>query len=169
MTPHRMKALAHGRAPGTRRAESSWRPLVASALFLASCSLFKQEQPLQTGLQPAEPRLTFQATAYSIEGKTASGTAAHEGLVAADPHILPLGSRIRVEDAGAYSGEYVVKDTGRAIDGHELDIYLASDSEAKKFGKQTVKVLVLQYGDGSRDGARREPLPVDAAKAPALR
>lgn len=165
MTPHRRNALAHDRAPRARCAERGWRPLVALALSLASCSLFaptehvQQEQPVQT----------FHATAYSIEGKTASGVPSREGMVAADPKILPLGSRIRVEDAGAYSGEYVVKDTGQAIDGHDLDIYLASDSEAKKFGKRTVKVMVLQYGDGSRDGARQEPLPVDAAKAPALR
>jgi 3D (Asp-Asp-Asp) domain-containing protein len=98
---------------------------------------------------PIEPVLeTFHATAYSIEGKTASGTHTREGIVAADPKVLPLGSRIRVTDAGAYSGEYVVKDTGRAINGHEIDVYLANDREAKQFGKRTVKVQVLERGGG---------------------
>jgi peptidoglycan lytic transglycosylase len=96
---------------------------------------------------PAEPPLeTFQATAYSVEGKTASGAHTREGIVAADPKVLPLGSRIRVTDAGPYSGEYLVKDTGRAINGHELDIYLANDREAKRFGKRAVKVQVLERG-----------------------
>jgi 3D (Asp-Asp-Asp) domain-containing protein len=86
---------------------------------------------------------TFQATAYSIEGKTASGKQAREGICAADPKILPLGSRVRVHDAGQYSGECEIADTGRAIKGREIDIYLASDREAKQFGKKTVRVEKL--------------------------
>jgi 3D (Asp-Asp-Asp) domain-containing protein len=85
----------------------------------------------------------FQATAYSVEGKTASGKHTREGICAADPAILPLGSRIRVHDAGAYSGECEVADTGRAIKGREIDIYLANDREAKKFGRKRVRVEVL--------------------------
>lgn len=94
--------------------------------------------PSKTG--DAEP---FEATAYSIEGKTASGKNAREGICAADPDVLPLGSRIRVHDAGAYSGECEVADTGRAIKGREIDIYLANDREAKKFGRKKVRVEIL--------------------------
>lgn len=82
----------------------------------------------------------FDATAYSIEGKTASGKQAREGICAADPDVLPLGSRVRVHDAGEYSGECEIADTGRAIKGREIDIYLASDREAKQFGKKKVRV-----------------------------
>jgi len=100
----------------------------------------KREQPAQ--------RVPFEATAYSLEGKTASGTPAHEGIVAADPKLLPLGTRIRVHDAGRYSGEYVVRDTGRTIKGREIDVYLADDGEAKRFGRKNVRVEVVSYGDG---------------------
>jgi len=89
---------------------------------------------------------TFSATAYSIEGKTASGAQTRTGIVAADPKILPLGSRIRVSEAGAYDGVYVVHDTGPAINGREIDIYMPSDAEAKRFGRQAVKVEVLSRG-----------------------
>ena len=89
---------------------------------------------------------TFSATAYSIEGKTASGAQTRKGIVAADPRILPLGSRIRVSDAGGYDGEYVVHDTGPAIKGREIDIYMPSDTEAKRFGRRSVKVEVLSRG-----------------------
>jgi 3D (Asp-Asp-Asp) domain-containing protein len=92
--------------------------------------------------------LEFEATAYSIEGRTAAGTRARRGIVAADPAVLPLGSRIRVLDAGRYSGDYVVEDTGRTIDGHEIDIYLADDREAKRFGRRHVRVEVLRRGNG---------------------
>jgi 3D (Asp-Asp-Asp) domain-containing protein len=98
----------------------------------------------------AEPRrgeaapTRYEATAYSIEGKTATGTRTHEGIVAADPALLPLGTRIRVSDAGKYSGDYVVHDTGRTIKGREIDIYLANDAEAKRFGRKSVTVEILK-------------------------
>ena len=89
---------------------------------------------------------TFSATAYSIEGTTASGSQTRKGVVAADPRVLPLGSRIRVHDAGEYDGEYVVRDTGPAIKGREIDIYMPSDAEAKRFGRRAVKVELLSRG-----------------------
>ena len=51
-----------------------------------------------------------------------SGKRAREGLCAADPDILPLGSRIRVHDAGAYSGECEIADTGRTIKGRKIGL-----------------------------------------------
>jgi 3D (Asp-Asp-Asp) domain-containing protein len=98
----------------------------------------------------------FEATAYSIEGQTADGTRARPGVVAADPDLLPLGSRIRIEGAGRYDGEYVVEDTGRSIRGREIDIYLRSDAEAKRFGRKQVRVEVLERGEG-RDGRPEAP------------
>ncbi len=96
---------------------------------------------------PGKPSiLTFRATAYSIEGRTTSGVPAREGIVAADPAVLPLGSRIRIHDAGPYSGEYVVSDTGTKVRGRGIDIYLRDDAEAKPFGRRRVKVEVLRYG-----------------------
>jgi 3D (Asp-Asp-Asp) domain-containing protein len=91
---------------------------------------------------------TYSATAYSIEGTTKSGAQTRTGIVAADPQVLPLGSRIRVREAGAYDGDYVVHDTGPAIKGREIDIYIPSDAEAKRFGRRTVKVEVLSRGEG---------------------
>jgi 3D (Asp-Asp-Asp) domain-containing protein len=86
------------------------------------------------------------ATAHSVEGETASGTRSRPGTAASDPKILPLGSRIRVTGAGKYSGVYTVEDTGRAVDGRELDLYMKSNAEAKRFGRQKVRVTVLEYG-----------------------
>jgi len=66
------------------------------------------------------------------------------GIVAADPKILPIGTRIRVQDAGRYSGEYTVTDTGPAIKGHEIDIYMPDGAEAKNFGRRKVRVEILK-------------------------
>jgi 3D (Asp-Asp-Asp) domain-containing protein len=90
--------------------------------------------------------INVMATAHSVEGETASGTRSRPGIAAADPSVLPLGSRIRVQGAGKYSGEYSVEDTGKAINGREIDLYMKSDAEAKRFGRQRVRVTVLEYG-----------------------
>jgi 3D (Asp-Asp-Asp) domain-containing protein len=101
---------------------------------------------------PSGEGTAFTATAYSGGGLTASGTVPHPGVVAADPAVIPLGSRIRVRDAGEYSGEYVVRDTGGAIRGRKIDLYMSKHAQAKRFGRRTVKVEVVQYGDGRRVG-----------------
>jgi len=105
----------------------------------------------------------FIATAYSVEGTGASGKWSHPGTVAADRKILPLNSRIRIYGAGRYSGEYTVEDTGGKVDGHHIDVYMPSRAEAKKFGRQRVKVLVLRYGDD----AASPPDPQQKAEAKA--
>lgn len=86
---------------------------------------------------------TFEATAYSVSGTTADGDTTYRGTVAADPAVLPLGTRIRVSGAGRYSGIYVVKDSGTKVQGAHIDIYMPSAAEAKRFGKRRVRVRVL--------------------------
>jgi 3D (Asp-Asp-Asp) domain-containing protein len=85
---------------------------------------------------------SYVATAYSLRGRTASGRPVAKGLIAADPRHLPLGSRVRLE-AGAYSGEYLVADTGSLVRGRRIDIWTPSSREAMRFGRRTVKLTVL--------------------------
>ena len=94
---------------------------------------------------------TFKATAYCLRGKTASGTRVRKGIVAADPRVLPLGTRISVS-AGKYSGTYTVADTGGRIKGRILDVWVPSCAEARRFGRKSVKVKVIKR---KRRGSRR--------------
>lgn len=87
----------------------------------------------------------YVATAYSLRGRTASGRPVAKGLIAADPRHLPLGSRVRL-DAGAYSGEYLVADTGSMVRGKRIDIWTPTSREAMRFGRRTVKLTVLSLG-----------------------
>lgn len=87
-------------------------------------------------------RGTFTATAYCLQGRTAMGHSVRRGLIAADPRVIKLGSRINL-GAGAYSGSYLVSDTGGKIKGNRLDIWMASCSEARRFGRRTVTVSSL--------------------------
>lgn len=108
-------------------------------------------------LSAATSRLNgvYVATAYAQPGVTASGQIVHRHVVAADPDVLPIGSRIKIKRAGRYSGEYVVADTGEKIQGRKLDIYLPSARACKKFGTKPVKVKVVQLGDGTRAAAKQ--------------
>lgn len=84
----------------------------------------------------------FRATAYCLKGKTAIGSAVRRGIVAADPRILPLGTRIFI-NAGSYSGTYTVADTGGAVRGKILDVWVPTCSEAIKFGRKSISVSIL--------------------------
>lgn len=91
----------------------------------------------------------YVATAYSLRGRTASGRMVAKGLIAADPRHLPLGSRVRIE-AGSWSGEYLVADTGTLVRGKRIDIWTPSTRDAMRFGRRTVKLTVLSYGGKKR-------------------
>ena len=95
------------------------------------------------------PPSPYVATAYSLRGRTASGRLVAKGLIAADPRHLPLGSRVRIE-AGSYSGEYLVADTGSMVRGRRIDIWTPTSREAMRFGRRVVKLTVLSLGRRSQ-------------------
>lgn len=85
---------------------------------------------------------TFTATAYCLRGRTAMGHSVRKGLIAADPRVLKLGSKVNI-GAGAHSGEYLVSDTGGGIKGRRIDIWMASCAEARKFARRSILVTPL--------------------------
>jgi 3D (Asp-Asp-Asp) domain-containing protein len=95
--------------------------------------------------EPVTAPVHYTATEYSLYGKTASGKRVSKGLIAADPSVLPLGTRVRL-DAGRYSGDYLVADTGGAVRGKRIDIWTPTSREAMRFGRRLVKLTVLSYG-----------------------
>jgi 3D (Asp-Asp-Asp) domain-containing protein len=97
----------------------------------------------------AAPAASYVATAYSLRGRTASGRQVSKGLIAADPRFLPLGSRVKLE-AGLYSGEYLVADTGGAVRGRRIDIWTPTSREAMRFGRRVIKLTVLSFGGKRR-------------------
>ena len=96
----------------------------------------------EAGTQASLPTVTFTATAYSLRGRTASGGGVRRGIIAADRRVLPIGTRVRLE-AGSYSGEYLVADTGGAVKGRKIDIWVPNTGEAMRFGRRPVKLTVL--------------------------
>ena len=82
---------------------------------------------------------SFTATAYCLKGRTAMGHGVRRGIIAADPRVLRLGSRVLLGH-GSYTGEYLVSDTGGRIKGKKIDIWVPSCAEARRFGRRTVTI-----------------------------
>jgi len=102
----------------------------------------------QSPARRSESRTTtggaFTATAYCIEGTTATGAETARGIVAADPDVLPFGTVIRIRGLKSHNGVYTVKDSGRRIKGREIDLFMPSCSAAKEFGRQPVTVSIVR-------------------------
>ena len=95
--------------------------------------------------------LDISATAYAPGphdngkwgNKTHIGSQVRPGVIAVDPNIIPLGSRVYIQYPDGH-GEYAVaEDTGGAIKGHKVDIAKWTVNEAQDFGIQKVKVYVI--------------------------
>ena len=108
-----------------------------------------------SGAEP-EPgaKLAFTATAYCKGTTTASGVAVRRGIAAADPQLLPAGSVVSLSTGDVeFDGVYTVMDTGPAVKGRLLDLYVWSCHEALAFGRKPVQVTVLRLGWDPRASA----------------
>jgi 3D (Asp-Asp-Asp) domain-containing protein len=99
-------------------------------------------------LTAARRLITATLTAYSYESCetpaciTRSGTPARWGVVATDPNVIPLGSRILIDQ---YPGTvFIAEDTGGGVRGNHVDIWQPSTFEAIQFGRQRGVVTVLE-------------------------
>ena len=91
--------------------------------------------------------LRFTATAYCKGTTTASGVNVRTGIAAADPDLLPVGSVIQVYKLGEkYNGIYTIMDTGPAVQGRQIDVYMWSCNEALQFGRREIAINVLRLG-----------------------
>ncbi len=87
--------------------------------------------------------ITVMATAY-VPGhgcgtRTATGRRAQKGIVAVDPRVIPLGTRLYIPGYG-YA---IAADTGGAIRGYRIDLCFNSLSEARRFGRRRIRVQIL--------------------------
>ena len=78
-------------------------------------------------------------------GMSATGVPLHKGVIAVDPKVIPLGSRVYIEALdGSWSYGYAVAaDTGGAIKGNKVDLLYPTKSECYQFGRRKCRVYVL--------------------------
>lgn len=77
-------------------------------------------------------------TAYCLRGTTATGTHTHPGSIAVDPAVIRLGSRIYVPGYGWGRAE----DTGSAVRGAHIDVWMSSCSAAIRHGAPWLRITV---------------------------
>ncbi len=103
------------------------------------------EQGVRGTLRLASSALSMMATAYTADcygcsGTTASGRPAGHGIVAVDPRVIPLGTRMYIPGYG----HAVAGDTGGAIRGNRIDLGFNSTSQAFRFGRRPVTVYLIK-------------------------
>jgi 3D (Asp-Asp-Asp) domain-containing protein len=91
-----------------------------------------------TDIAPGAHTLTVTATGYSMPGRTATGAPTGWGVVAVDPSVIPLGTRLTIPGYG--SG--VAADTGGAIQGATIDLWFPTVAQARAWGRRTVTISV---------------------------
>ncbi len=98
-----------------------------------------QPSPEPQAPVPASGRqLTVITTAYTLRGTTATGIPAGPGVVAVDPSVIPLGTRMTIPGYG----EGVAADTGGAIKGNRIDVWVATEAEAAQWQWKTVTITL---------------------------
>ncbi len=101
-------------------------------------------------------QMKFSITAYCKGKTTASGVNVRRGIAASDPDLLPVGSVVQIDKLSPkYDGIYTIMDTGPAVQGRRLDLYMWSCNEALELGRRMAAVTVMRLGWNPRATAPR--------------
>jgi len=82
--------------------------------------------------------LTVGSTGYALAGHTATGIPAGYGVVAVDPSVIPLGTRLTIPGYG----EGVAADTGGSVRGNTIDLWFPTLARARAWGRRTVTITL---------------------------
>lgn len=85
-------------------------------------------------------RLRVDAVAYHLPGRTALGIPVRKGVVAVDPKLIPLGTKLFVPGYG----QGVAADVGTAIKGRIIDLWMPNHAAARKWGRKTVVITIFR-------------------------
>ena len=154
----RLIALAgtlRAREAEARRADEA---AAATAVSLAAARAERAQTPLRSELRrpgaqavtPSKPtlpprpvadgrKLRVTATGYALRGMTATGVSVGWGIVAVDPGVIALGTRISIPGYG----EGVAADTGSAVRGARIDLWFPTTAEARAWGSRTITITLL--------------------------
>ena len=123
---------------GTRR----WGPGLVAVLLGASAVgvLPASGAPSPVARAGTAYKLRVDAVAYHLPGKTASGLPVGKGVVAVDPKVIPLLTRMHVPGYG----HAIAADVGTAIKGRIIDLWMPSHAAARKWGRRTVTITIYR-------------------------
>jgi 3D (Asp-Asp-Asp) domain-containing protein len=119
---------------GTRR----WGPALAAVLVVFVLGI--EGSALGQPQAPQAYRLKVDAVAYYLPGKTALGVPVGKGVVAVDPKLIPLGTKLHVPGYGPG----LAADVGYAIKGRVIDLWFPSTAKARNWGRRTVTITIYR-------------------------
>lgn len=129
--------------------------LVTNGMTVAVKEKVEAMSPLDFGIDLSNARvITCEATAYTAaadecwpyaDGLTATGVKCQVGVVAVDPKVIPLKSKLYIEtaDGSFIYGYCTAEDTGGAIKGNKIDLAMNTKADCFQFGRRQVKVYIL--------------------------
>lgn len=109
----------------------------------------EQSKEAEKTVVEAGDTISVEATAYTVEsaggnGITTIGIDLNKNpdakVISVDPNVIPLGTKVYVEGYG----HAIAGDTGSAIKGNKIDVYLPTEEEALNWGRRTVNVTILE-------------------------
>jgi 3D (Asp-Asp-Asp) domain-containing protein len=121
------------------RIEATARTSATRSESIAAAQQSGGSAPAVSIAAPTAPgTLTVSATGYSMGGVTATGLPVGFGVVAVDPSVIPLGTRMTIPGYG----EGVAADTGGAVQGASIDLWFPTEAQALAWGRRVVTITL---------------------------
>lgn len=123
-----------------RSAEARTLAISTSVAPVASAVVVDVTAPTATSAPIATSgrTITVSTTGYALRGRTATGIPTAPGVVAVDPSVIPLGTRMTIPGYG----EAIAADTGGAVRGNVIDLWFPSLAQAMQWGRRTVTITL---------------------------
>jgi 3D (Asp-Asp-Asp) domain-containing protein len=121
-----------------RRGPHRWGSAIGAVLL--GSILFAGGSALGQPQAPQVYQLKVDAVAYSLPGSTALGVPVAKGVVAVDPKLIPLGTKMHVPGYGPG----LAADVGYAVKGRIIDLWFPTTAKARKWGRRTVTITVYR-------------------------
>jgi 3D (Asp-Asp-Asp) domain-containing protein len=121
-----------------RRAQQKSAQLTAAAAPHVTATPAPVEAPTPVAAPADGHAIVVASTGYSLPGHTATGLPVGWGVVAVDPSIIPLGTKLTIPGYG----EGVAADVGSSVRGRDIDLWFPTLTQARAWGRRTVTITL---------------------------
>jgi 3D (Asp-Asp-Asp) domain-containing protein len=121
-----------------QRAQQKAAQLTAAAAPQESVAPAPAQTPVPAAPPPGGRTLVVTSTGYSLPGHTATGLPVGWGVVAVDPSVIPLGTKLTIPGYG----EAVAADVGSSVRGRDIDLWFPTLAQARAWGRRTVTITL---------------------------
>jgi 3D (Asp-Asp-Asp) domain-containing protein/LysM repeat protein len=134
--------------PAVEAPTSASAPAESAPAVEAAAPAPAESAPAPEAAAPSPKEIIVEATAYTASCEGCSGITAtginlienpNQKVISVDPSVIPLGSKVYVEGYG----EAIAGDTGGAIKGNKIDVFIPNKQDAINFGRKQLKVTIL--------------------------